>query len=234
MRVQLQYAQVEAALVSLNQIADSKLGAFRARLRHLRVKGLPEGTNTGKGQRATFSALSYLQMVLATELMQVGFSPSRIVKMIKGNWYNLEFDALVALSDQDYLDQLQPPISLDQREFAWTFSAEALRDLSFNGDGEYDYHDAIVSVPLSQLSEVINSSFIYQEDKTFPIVGEPWRTVVINGSALIVMAIGTLIVQNEDISREDVWSDIRDHLVERGRRLEELSKLFHERSSSGS
>lgn len=221
MPIQLQYAQVEQALMGLNRISEEKRGAFRARLRHLKQMGFPEGTNTGKGQRAVYDIMAYFKMVFATELMQAGVSPSRIVRILRGNWDNMEFDILVALTPPDFLAGFKPQITEDDADFAWILSLEALRDLTIEGEREFDYHETIDTTPISKLSETLVS------DGWGNIgVGDMWRTLVIQGRFLINIAIHELHKVEPEISVGNVYFAVLEILQEKGRRLEELGRLI--------
>src|SRR5437660_355977 len=77
MVTELRYQHVEAALVEVGKIAPADLGAFRARLRHLRNIGLPRLPKTGSGQHITYTRRQALEMMIAVELEKVGQTPRR-------------------------------------------------------------------------------------------------------------------------------------------------------------
>lgn len=210
----------------MNRIADAKRGAFQARLRHLKQLGFPEGTNTGRGQKATYSFMTYMQLVLAVELMQAGISPTRIVRMIKGNWFNLEFDVLVSLCPLEYLDRFSPKITPDQANFTWVFSLEALRDLTETGENEYDYHETIETIPMSELSRRLGS-----DDWEGTSIGEMWRTLIIQGRLLVHISISELMKVVPTIAITDFYQDVEEQLVEKGRKIQRLSELIDLRSA---
>lgn len=221
MRVSLTYAQVETALAGMNRIADDKRIAFKARLKHLQRLGFPPGSNTGTGKRVAYSYMTYIQMVVAVELMQSGIAPARIVRIIEGNWGNMEPDVLFALTPESLWDRFSPPVTSERAQFAWVLSLEALRDLSEEGEGEYDYHEAIDTVPISQLSAKLGD-----EDSEGPMVGELWRTLVLQGRLLIHIATHFLLRVDASIKLEDIYADVEDHLVAKGKRLKELFEWF--------
>ena len=73
--MELRYRHVEAALADLAHVKPSGMGAFRAKLRHLRNIGLPQLPNPGSGQPIAYSRHHALEMLLALELEKVGQTP---------------------------------------------------------------------------------------------------------------------------------------------------------------
>lgn len=71
----LGYKQVETALADVLEVKPDDMGAFRARLRHLRNLGLPELPTPGSGQRIDYSDDQAFVMLLALELEDVGLAP---------------------------------------------------------------------------------------------------------------------------------------------------------------
>jgi hypothetical protein len=75
--VELRYKHVEAALAEVLDVKAKGLGAFRARLRHLRNIGLPRLPMPGSGQHIVYSRRQALEMLIAMELEKVGQTPRR-------------------------------------------------------------------------------------------------------------------------------------------------------------
>ena len=71
----LGYKRVEAALADALEVKPDGMGAFRARLRHLRNLGLPKLPTPGSGQRIGYSEDNAFVMLLALELEDVGLAP---------------------------------------------------------------------------------------------------------------------------------------------------------------
>jgi hypothetical protein len=71
----LQYRHVEAALATVCDIAPNKMGAFRARLRHLRNIGLARLPKPGSGQPILYAERQVLEMLIALELETHGYLP---------------------------------------------------------------------------------------------------------------------------------------------------------------
>ena len=76
-----QNGQIEAALPESTRIPEAELGAFRAKLRHLRSLGIPVVKNVGSGHRAQFSRFDALTMRLALELSAFGIKPTSVAKL---------------------------------------------------------------------------------------------------------------------------------------------------------
>ena len=70
----MKYGQVEAALVRLFEVDKTRLGAFKARIRHLRNSGCPSIEKVGTGSTAEYSQLHALQLAIALALGQTGLS----------------------------------------------------------------------------------------------------------------------------------------------------------------
>ena len=71
----MKYGQVEIALVRLFEVDKPRLGAFKARLRHLRNFGCPSVEKVGTGSTAEYSQLHALQLAIALAIGQTGLSP---------------------------------------------------------------------------------------------------------------------------------------------------------------
>jgi hypothetical protein len=68
---------VEGALAEVMGVKPKGMGAFRARLRHLRNIGLPRLPESGSGRPIDYSRRQALAMLLAVELEKVGQSPKQ-------------------------------------------------------------------------------------------------------------------------------------------------------------
>ena len=75
--VDLRYKHLEAALAEVLSVRLEQMGAFRARLRHLRNIGLPLTQRPGKGSHITYSGDNALEMLLTLQLQDLGHPPSR-------------------------------------------------------------------------------------------------------------------------------------------------------------
>ena len=75
----LRYKHVEAALAEVANAKPKDIGAFRAKLRHLRNIGLPRLPSPGSGQPIAYSRQQALEMLLAMELGKMGQAPKSAV-----------------------------------------------------------------------------------------------------------------------------------------------------------
>jgi len=69
------YKEAEAALTVVFVVPPEKMGAFRARIRHLRNLGVPAIPKPGSGQKVDYSRDHLIHLALALELEQAGLSP---------------------------------------------------------------------------------------------------------------------------------------------------------------
>src|SRR5438105_3638663 len=69
------YGQVEAALAEVLKIPPENMGAFRARLRHLRNIGLLNLPKPGSGRSIAYSWQQAVGMLLAIQFENVGVAP---------------------------------------------------------------------------------------------------------------------------------------------------------------
>lgn len=76
-----QYREVEAALAAGMRIKPDGLGAFKAKLRHLRSLGVPDIAKVGSGSRVQYSFDDALTARVALELSSFGVNPT-----IAGRW----------------------------------------------------------------------------------------------------------------------------------------------------
>jgi hypothetical protein len=78
-RVELRYRHVEAALAKVMNVGPKDMGAFRARLRHLRNIGVPRLLpNPGSGRPIDYSRRQALELLIALELENVGQAPKEV------------------------------------------------------------------------------------------------------------------------------------------------------------
>jgi hypothetical protein len=79
-RERLYYRHVEAALAGLMSVNRKSMGAFRAKLRHLRNIGVPQLTspNPGSGRPIEYSRRHALELMIALELEKLGQSPRNV------------------------------------------------------------------------------------------------------------------------------------------------------------
>ena len=75
-RAGLRYGEVEAVLASIYCISPAEQKAFRAKLRHMRNIGIPDGLGEpGKGAVLRFSKQQVLEMLISLDLQAAGWAP---------------------------------------------------------------------------------------------------------------------------------------------------------------
>ena len=82
------YLQIEAIIERMSGIADRAM--IRRRFKYLQRMSYPPKTNTGRGRAAILELEQVLQVVMAVELMQVGASPTRAIRILRTNWDDLK------------------------------------------------------------------------------------------------------------------------------------------------
>lgn len=79
----IQFREFEAKLATLHEIQADDMAAFGAKLKALRVAGVPNIVPTGKGKRLAYSAYDLWETHLALSLVVVGLPPVKVVQFIK-------------------------------------------------------------------------------------------------------------------------------------------------------
>ena len=72
----MQYSQFEKALAAIYSVKEKNLGAFRARLRHLRNLGVPDIPKRGSGNVFIYKTSDILAASVALELQSLGSAPA--------------------------------------------------------------------------------------------------------------------------------------------------------------
>jgi|SRR5581483_1045465 len=72
----MQYRQFEEVLVEMFSIDETSLGAFRARLRHLRNLGIPNVPKHGSGNAVNYRREHLFTTSIALALQTLGFPPT--------------------------------------------------------------------------------------------------------------------------------------------------------------
>jgi hypothetical protein len=86
----MQYNEFEKALVDIFGVKKKNLGAFRARLRHLRNLGMPKVPKRGSGNTVVYKTVDVISAFVALELQALGSSPAISVDLAKfaGEFFN--------------------------------------------------------------------------------------------------------------------------------------------------
>ena len=82
----LRYGDVERAMVHAFRIGGGDVKAFRARIRHLRRRGVPDLPQTGSGRQLTYTLDHMRALYLGLRLNQVGMAPEQIGDLFSGPW----------------------------------------------------------------------------------------------------------------------------------------------------
>ena len=82
----LRYGDVERAMVHAFRIGDGDLKAFRARIRHLRRRGVPDLPQTGSGRQIAYTVDHVRALYMGLRLNQVGMAPEQIGDLFGAPW----------------------------------------------------------------------------------------------------------------------------------------------------
>ncbi|NJC06857.1 hypothetical protein GGQ97_002650 [Sphingomonas kaistensis] len=217
MSVEFDFREVEEVLQRLNRIAESKRVAFRGRIKHLQRLGFPRGANTGTGTRVRYTFPMLLQLALATELMQTGMSPVRIVQTINWSWHDQMGGLFFAMLPKAMLSQFKPPV--EDNDLAWVLSPEGLRDLTEEGDHESAYMFAVLVFPTAELPSRLKT------DPT-PVIGEVYRHIVIQLRPFMQRVLGAILGVRPDLRPEDLGKAFENYLIDEHKRVGDLVDLL--------
>lgn len=223
--VELTFADVEAVLLAMNHIAHDKRIAFRARLKHFQRLGFPKGANTGTGKRAVYTVRMWLQLCFALEFAQAGMSPARTVQILNDNWQNCEASLLLALTPDEHLDHWSP--DLNAEDLVWMLSPEALRDLTDEGEGEFDYKEYIAVEPIDKIPAIMKGEISHS-----PLVGEFHRHFIIQLRPFLLRVVGLLSAVRPDCEHMEVFNSLQADLVADAERLKRLMAELEVNSES--
>lgn len=79
------FAAVVALLSDIHEVSEVRQSAFANRLKNLQRAGFPKSTKTGRGIAAAYDIEAVLNLLLAVELLQLGFPPERVIKILSTN-----------------------------------------------------------------------------------------------------------------------------------------------------
>ena len=89
----LRYRDLEGAAAGVLEVPERELGAFRAKIRHLRNIGVPNVPARGSGTQTTYSREHVFSVITALELGRLGQSP-KFVKdaafFLEDQWRKIE------------------------------------------------------------------------------------------------------------------------------------------------
>ena len=176
----------------MNSIEESSMGAFKARLRKLQSEGVPGDANPGKGRRVDYTIALLIEVAVAVELLQCGWSPYEAAAVIKANRIEFYHAGLLALVGNR--DGLVDPLIL--------ISPEALRSLSYDAKDEAAAAAAISFVTREKLAEIFGP----QSAVFIPLTGEYYRWSVLDLPYVMINLMACIELQGIE--------DVADHFLE--------------------
>lgn len=120
---------VERFLCGFHDIADDHRSAYAGRLKHLTRGGFPPGIAGGPGVPAWYDADRLFQMLIVTELWQLGVTPARSMALALEAWPRLKADVLriwLAIEAERTGDLERAHVE----PIFWRVPAEALRHMA--------------------------------------------------------------------------------------------------------
>ena len=106
--MQFTYKEIIAILLSIYEIDQPNMLAFRGRMQHMQRMGFPPGVNTGRGRPSCYAWRELFLLGLAFEYLEIGSTPERsVLEIMKFENQLLDGLASVILHDQQPSDANQ-------------------------------------------------------------------------------------------------------------------------------
>ncbi|MPT48740.1 MAG: hypothetical protein E2598_10020 [Sphingobium sp.] len=159
----LSYPQVITVLAGVNSISKTGLGAFRARIRKLQGEGVPHGANPGKGKSVAYTLGMVVELAIAIELIQCGFSPADAGGIIKPIRSDVYWAALMSLEKSEDPDAEDPIILISPESLMLYSRTTEVKDRSS------------VMAAASIVTREIFLNIVANGSEFDPIIGVYWR-----------------------------------------------------------
>ena len=125
----LSFGQLEACLAHIGRVAYQKRYTFQSRLKQWQKMGFPAGTKVGRGTRVSYTLAHLFQLVLMMQLLRLGLTPERSIKMVNAAWPKFRRGLLETI---DHLAEREPPITYA------IVHANALAELEWGGERSFE------------------------------------------------------------------------------------------------
>lgn len=116
-------------MAHLLHVKDEEIGAFRARLRHLKDSGVPDVPKVGKGKQIWYTRDDAVRMYVALKMMQYGITPKAAAFLITDLGNSLHHPAVSAIgagpvgpSGEDVFYTIGYPAGVDHYVYSYTRS----------------------------------------------------------------------------------------------------------------
>jgi len=210
----------------MNRIDPDSDAAFRARLRHFQRLGFPEGSNTGKGKRAEYDLDMLLQLVIGIQFMQAGVTPQRTVHLVTKNWSETRTYLLFASAPKELVAEDGRTLS---NELVLCVSPESLRDITTEGESDYDYYEAFNFVEADKLAD------FFKEMDAAPLLGEPYRWIVILLRPLIasvILGLEARLKLDAGETFEELQRIVREHADKLMEAMDSIDRAMKEKNGN--
>ena len=105
---ELTFGQLEACSAHIARVAEEKRYTFQSRLKQWQKMGFPAGTKVGRGQKVRYTLTHLFQIVLMMQLLRLGLTPERSIKMVNAGWPRFRQGLLEAI---DHIAKDDPVIT---------------------------------------------------------------------------------------------------------------------------
>lgn len=104
---ELTFGQLEACASHIARVAEEKRYTFQSRLKQWQKMGFPSGTKVGRGTKVKYTLTHLLQIVLMMQLLRMGLTPERSIKMVNKGWPQFRQGLVEAI---DHIAEEEPVI----------------------------------------------------------------------------------------------------------------------------
>lgn len=100
--MEMRLAELERLLISLFRVSETQREALTARFKNLRLLGgIP---TVPDGGWSSYDLDAVLKIVLTFEMVDLGYQPTRVVRMLRTHWERLQFQLAFAWADLEALE----------------------------------------------------------------------------------------------------------------------------------
>ena len=98
------YATIEALLAKILEVKPKAMGAFKARVRHLRKLGVPQLPTPGTGQKVDYKREHAIELLIALRAQELGHTPAHAVDIVTvARHFVSDLDGLPSRGQEQFL-----------------------------------------------------------------------------------------------------------------------------------
>jgi hypothetical protein len=199
------FAQIEAILAAINNIADHKRTAFAGRLKTLQKNKILDRKAPGRGKAAAYSFNHLVQLGFGIELMKAGLAPNRAANLVRSSWSNIRVSAYLSTFTDFEIREMRDDFYDDSTNYAysWVVRTDAFADLTVDGFSEYDDYEGVEAIESSDLPSWFDAISIVEG-------AQGRRVLVINATALVHTLLWSVEQKFKFADRQSMRDDIQD------------------------